>query len=81
MIYIQILSGKACCRSQQISMIFLQNFSVNFESVSNLLSNLRPEMVLKGLTKKIELLIKKNVYLTFLYIITYLFLSLNYLFI
>ena len=45
-------------------MISLQNFLVTFKFVSNFLSHLTPEMALqqpKGLTEKIDLIIKKNV--------------------
>ena len=40
------MSEKAFCHSR-ITMISLQNIFVTFKFVSNLLSNLRPEMVLK----------------------------------
>ena len=41
----QIVSKKAF-RNSQMSMISLQNFSVTFKFVSELLSNLRVEMIL-----------------------------------
>ena len=44
--FIQTVSEKHFCHSQ-ISMICLQNFSVTFYIVSNLLSISRPEMVLQ----------------------------------